>query len=170
MVEWKWAGTAPMVQGEWKIRGWTLKERLNKEKEEAELEGEQMVTIPPWDGEEEEEGRKNLGKGRRWKGRRGGQGPPPEIVKGRGRRRGPPPGREVRLGVSFSGCVLGFCFAFWYAGVPHYDGRIPLRRVTVRLGQDFGGGRRRRYQDVANAGQKVNSPGTLVRSRHQDRS
>ena len=66
VVEWKWVGTAPMVQGEWKIQGWTLKERLDKEKEEAELdkekeeaelEGEQMVTIPPWDGEEEEEPR-----------------------------------------------------------------------------------------------------------------
>ena len=83
----------------------------------------------------------NPGIGRRWKGRMGGQGPPPEIVKGRGRRRGPPPGREVRLwGIPPLGCVpvFVFVFAFWYAGEPRNDGRILLRQVNVRWGQDLG--------------------------------
>ena len=91
---------------------------------------EQMVTIPPRDrqaGEERAEPREREGV----EGEEGSQGPLPEIAKGRGRRRGPPLGRGGRRG----GAVFRF-LAFWYAGMPHYDGRTPLRRglyVGVRF-------------------------------------
>ena len=37
MIERKWSGAAEKVNPEWKIRGWALKEKLDKEKEEERL-------------------------------------------------------------------------------------------------------------------------------------
>ena len=65
----------------------------------------QMVSIQPRGGEEEEEGgEENSGATRVEVKGRGGQGPAPDIVKGRSWRRGPPPGRKVGFF-----CAIAFC-------------------------------------------------------------
>ena len=44
MVEWEWSGEAPSADRGWVIRGWALKERLDKEKE-ADRKKEPMEKI-----------------------------------------------------------------------------------------------------------------------------
>ena len=82
------------------------------------------------------EGTKRTGKRSRWTGRRGGQGPPSEkIFKGRGQRRGSPPGKREG-GVIFCLCAGLVCdffclFSFKvhrYAGEPRHIGGHPLGR------------------------------------------
>ena len=80
----------------------------------------------------------------RWKGRRGGQGPPPEkLLKGGAGGGGRLKGEKYRgrgaRSVSFAFCFCLFRYVHRYAWAPHHNGRILLRRVTVRGGQDQGG-------------------------------
>ena len=35
VIGWKWSGRASKVDGRWEVKGWALKERLDKEKEEG---------------------------------------------------------------------------------------------------------------------------------------
>ena len=54
-VKWKWNKPVPEVSREWRIKGWALKEELEKEKEEAK-EGGQATLVDS--GEERSEATK----------------------------------------------------------------------------------------------------------------
>ena len=88
----------------------------------------QMVAIPPRGGEEEEEGEEENSEGTRVEVG-GEEAPYLKLVKGGASGGGRLQGAKR---VSFPVCVC--VFAFWYAGVPCYDGRTPLRRGGCALG------------------------------------
>ena len=103
---------AAAVNPAWKIRGWPLKEKLDREREEERLGTRTGPTFADaWIGRSGSDQQRT--RAREVEREEGGQGPPPEIDKGRGRQRGPAPGRKVRSGAGV--IVLAFLFCYYPA-------------------------------------------------------